>query len=223
VSGRPDRFRPGSGGVWIRTGHCLRFSRSGEPSSTGLRRSAGSSADHLTGGTQTIKEQAMSDHDLQERLVTYLADVHALEENALAQLKSGVETVGDERLRQALRQHLTETEQHERLVAERLSAYGESNSTLKDLAHKGSAMVVGMTAKASPDTTGKIAIQAFAFEHVEIASYRMLCVVAERSGDTQTLQVARRILEEEETAARKLEALLEQVAEYDLRELTAAA
>jgi ferritin-like metal-binding protein YciE len=84
-------------------------------------------------------------------------------------------------------------------------------------------MIIGMAAKAAPDTTGKLAIQAFAFEQLEIASYRMLSVVARRAGDDQTLQVAQRILAQEQAAAEKIGGLLEQVAEYDLHELGVAA
>jgi ferritin-like metal-binding protein YciE len=165
----------------------------------------------------------MADTEIQEQLVTYLKDAHALEQNALAQLKAGAETAGDEALKAAFREHLAETEEHDRLISERLEALGESSSTLKDMAHKGGAMMGGMAAKAAPDTTGKLAIQAYAFEHVEIASYRMLCVVAERAGDQQTVQIARRILEQEKEAARKLDGLLEQVAQFDLREIGVAA
>jgi ferritin-like metal-binding protein YciE len=58
---------------------------------------------------------------------------------------------------------------------------------------------------------------------MEIASYRMLSVVAERAGDLQTLEVAQRILAQEQEAASKLEELLAPVAEYDLREMGVAA
>ena len=165
----------------------------------------------------------MAGTEIQEQLITYLKDAHGLEQNALTQLKAGAETAGDEALKAAFREHLAQTEEHDRLISERLEAYGESPSKLKDMAHKGGAMMGGTVAKAAPDTTGKLAIQAYAFEHVEIASYRMLSVVAQRAGDQQTLEVARRILEDEQAAARKLDGLLEQVAEYDLHEIGAAA
>jgi len=158
----------------------------------------------------------MTTNDLQEQLVTYLKDAHALEQNALAQLKTGVETAGSEPLRQVFREHLAETEEHDRLISERLESHAESPSKLKELAQKGGAIVAGLAAKAVPDTTGKLATQAYAFEHAEIASYRMLCVVAQRAGDQQTLEVARRILAQEQQVAHKLDGLLEQVAELDL-------
>ncbi len=161
----------------------------------------------------------MATDNVRDQLVKYLTDVHSSEENALAQLKTGAQSAGEPRLAEAFRDHLAETEEHERLVSERLEAHGAAASTLKDLAQKGAAMATGSLAKAAPDTTGKLAIQAYAFEHLEIASYRMLRIVAEQAGDHETVQVAARILAEEEAAAAKLESLLEPVAAYDLEQL----
>lgn len=161
--------------------------------------------------------------DLQDKVITYLTDVHSLEQNALAQLRTGAEQAGDEQLKAVFTEHLAETEEHERLTRERLETCGASPSTLKDLGQKGGAMMSGIMAKTASDTTGKLAIQAYAFEHVEIASYRMLRVVAERAGDEETAKLASRILADEESAADKLDALIEPVANYDLEHMGAAA
>jgi ferritin-like metal-binding protein YciE len=161
--------------------------------------------------------------DVQKQLVKYLTDVHSTEENAITQLRSGAESVEDRQLSDALRQHLAETEEHERLVRARLDAYDASPSKVKDMAQKGAAALTGAVAGAAPDTTGKIAIQAFAFEHLEIASYRMLRTVAQRAGDQETVQVAERILEQERAAAEKLSGLLEEAALVGLPQTSAAA
>jgi ferritin-like metal-binding protein YciE len=149
---------------------------------------------------------------IQEQVVKYLTDVHSTEENAITQLKTGAEAVEDPQLAQVLREHLAETEQHERLVRQRLEALDASPSKMKDLAQKGAAAVTGAMSGAAPDTTGKIAIQAFAFEHLEIASYRSLRAVAEQANDTETVQLAERILQEEQSAAQKVGDLMEQAA-----------
>lgn len=161
--------------------------------------------------------------NIDQQLVKYLTDVHSTEVNALAQLKTGAETAGEPQLAAAFREHLAETEEQERLIGERLSAHDASPSTLKDLVQKGGAMATGAVAKSAPDTTGKLAIQAYAFEHLEIASYRMLRVVARQAGDEETVHVAEQILLQEEAAAQKLEDLLEQVAIYDLEQMGVAA
>lgn len=165
----------------------------------------------------------MSAETIDQQLVKYLTDLHSTEVNALAQLKTGAENAGDPQLAEAFRSHLVETEEQERLISERLSAHDASPSTLKDLAQKGGAMATGAMAKAAPDTTGKLAIEAFAFEHLEIASYRMLRVVAREAGDEETVQVAEKILAQEEAAAEKLDGLLDQVAAYDIEQLGVAA
>ncbi len=165
----------------------------------------------------------MPGEDIQEQIVKYLTDVHSTEENAISQLRTGAESVEDERLAQVLREHLTETEEHERLVRQRLEALDASPSTLKDTVQKGAAALTGAMSGGAPDTTGKVAIQAFTTEHLEIASYRMLRAVAERAGDHETGQLAERILEQEQTAAQKLDGLLEQAALSGLPQTASAA
>jgi ferritin-like metal-binding protein YciE len=150
--------------------------------------------------------------DIQGQIVKYLTDVHSTEENAIMQLQTGAKAVEDPELAEVLREHLVETEEHERLVRERLDQLDASPSKLKDVAQQGIAAVTGLVAGAAPDTTGKIAIQAFAFEHLEIASYRALRAVAERAGDHETSQIAERILKDEVATADKLDGLLDQAA-----------
>lgn len=154
----------------------------------------------------------MAADDIREQIVKYLTDLHSTEENAAAQLRTGAEAVNDEQLAQVLREHLRETEDHERLVRARLEALDASPSKLKDVAQKGVAAVGGALTGAAPDTTGKVAIQAFATEHLEIASYRSLRAVAHQAGDSETVPMAEQILKQEQAAAHKLDALLEQAA-----------
>jgi|1186.fasta_scaffold123791_2 ferritin-like metal-binding protein YciE len=163
----------------------------------------------------------MGSDDLRDQLISYLSDMHSTEENALKQLRTGADGVEDAELAEVLREHLAETEEHERLVRERLEAYGESPSGLKDVAQKGGALLAGAVAKAAPDTTGKIAIQAYATEHLEIASYRMLRTVADQAGDQETVRMAERILGQERAAAEKLDGLLERVAIVSLPQAAA--
>jgi ferritin-like metal-binding protein YciE len=165
----------------------------------------------------------MPTDNLHQQLVKYLEDVHSTEQNAISQLRDGANSAEDQELASAFRQHLAETEEHERLISERLESYGASPSSLKDSAQKGAAKLTGMLAKAVPDTSGKLAIQAYSFEHLEIASYRMLREVAQLAGDEETVAVAERILTQELAAAKTISGLLEQVAEHDLKRLGLAA
>jgi ferritin-like metal-binding protein YciE len=158
------------------------------------------------------KEIDMAADDIREQIVKYLTDVHSTEENAATQLRTGADSVNDEQLAQVLREHLRETEEHERLVRARLEALDAGPSKLKDVAQKGVAAVGGALAGAAPDTTGKVAIQAFTTENLEIASYRTLRAVAHQAGDSETVALAERILTEERAAAQKLDGLLERAA-----------
>ena len=62
--------------------------------------------------------------DLQQQLVKYLEAVHSTEQNAISQLRDGADSADDQELASAFRQHLAETEEHERLISQRLEAHG---------------------------------------------------------------------------------------------------
>jgi ferritin-like metal-binding protein YciE len=154
--------------------------------------------------------------ELPGRLLTYLADAHALEAQAISLLEGGQRIVGDEQLAALMREHLAETREHERLVDERLHALGGRPSRLKDAALGLAGLNWGGFFKAHPDTPGKLAAFAFAFEHLEIGGYELLRRVALRAGDEQTAAMAARILGDERGAAGKLEASFEHAADAAL-------
>ena len=114
--------------------------------------------------------------------------------------------------------HLLETKEQLGFVSQRLDAHGANSSTTLDIASKVGATGVGLTVHAAPDTPGKLAAFAFAFEHLEIASYEMLKRVAERAGDQDTMQIADRIMGEERSAANKIAASFDLIVEGSLDE-----
>jgi ferritin-like metal-binding protein YciE len=63
---------------------------------------------------------------------------------------------------------------------------------------------VGSFFAAQPDTPGKLAGFAFAFEHIEAATYELLKRVADRAGDSETAAVAESNLGEERAMAGRL-------------------
>jgi ferritin-like metal-binding protein YciE len=146
--------------------------------------------------------------DLQDRLSKYLADAHAIEEQASGLLERGQGLLGDGELAQLFVAHLAETRRHGELVEERLDALGGDPSSLKDALMRLGALNWGSFFAAHPDTPGKLVGFAYAFEHLEIGGYEQLKRVATRSGDEATTSTAERILEEERTAAEKLWAAL---------------
>ena len=138
----------------------------------------------------------MSDRTLDDQLAKYLADAHSIEEQALIQLRLAPRIAGDERLAAVFRQHLEETERQKRLVDERLGAHGGDPSRIKDLVMKAGGAGFALFAATQPDTPGKLTAHAYSYEHLELASYELLGRVAERAGDRETAEVARRIRDE---------------------------
>jgi ferritin-like metal-binding protein YciE len=157
---------------------------------------------------------------LDEQLTAYISDAHSIESQALAQMKAAPKIAEDSELETAFRQHLTETERHERLMRERLEAHGGSPSAIKEAVMKAGGVAFVLFARSQPDTPGKLAAHGFSYEHLELASYELLRRVAERAGDMETAAAARSILEDERAMAQRLEANFERAVEASLRDLS---
>jgi len=160
--------------------------------------------------------RAVGRDDLQEQLRKYLADAHALEEQAIALLERGPKLAGSERVAAVYADHLAETRDHAELVAARLSALGGDPSSLKDAALRLGALNWSAFFRAHPDTPGKLAAFAFAFEHLEMGGYEQLRVVAEKVEDADTVSLAERILEDERGAAQRIEGVFDEAAAASL-------
>ena len=72
-------------------------------------------------------------------------------------------------LARAFREHLSETERHERLTRELLEARGESPSRLKDAVMSAGGKGFLLFAKLQPDTPGKLTAHALSHEGLELA------------------------------------------------------
>jgi len=142
--------------------------------------------------------------DLPEQLRKYLADAHALEKQAEGLLERGPKLAGSETLAQIYAEHLDETRDHLELVEARLEALGGDPSSLKDAALRLGALNWGAFFRAHPDTPGKLAAFARAFEYLEIGGYEQLKRVAQRAGDEETASLAERILAQEREAAERV-------------------
>ena len=164
--------------------------------------------ERLRGGMDRSAEaslHAVGRDDVREQLRRYLADAHAIEQQAIALLERGPRLAGSERVATVYSDHLAETRDHAELVQARLSALGGDPSSLKDAALRLGALNWGAFFQAHPDTPGKLAAFAFAFEHLEMGGYEQLRVVAERAEDPDTVSLAERILVDERNAAERIE------------------
>ena len=160
----------------------------------------------------------MPPSDIQEQLDKYLTDVHAIEVQALVQLKAAPKIAGDERLAGMYARHEEETQEHKRLVEERLEARGASASKLKDVVGAATGVPFVLFARSQPDTPGKLSTHAMSYEHMEHAAYELLMRVAQRAGDLETAEVARTIAEQEIAMAGRLDAAWDITVEASLRE-----
>jgi ferritin-like metal-binding protein YciE len=160
----------------------------------------------------------MTTRPIDDQLIKYLTDAHAIEEQALAQLRAAPDLAADPGLAGAFRAHLSETERHERLVRERLDAHGASPSRLKDAVMAAGGKGFVLFARSQPDTTGKLTAHALSYEHLELASYELLLRVARRAGDDETAAVAERVRDEEAAMAQRLEDATAAAVDASLRE-----
>jgi len=161
----------------------------------------------------------VSPQDLGEQVNKYLADAHAIEKQSIELLSKAQKIAGDPQLQEVYRDHLEESRNHQRLIEERLRERGGKPTALKDAAMRLGALNWGMFFQSQPDTPAKLAGFAYAFEHLEIASYDLLGRVAKRDGDRETSTLAGHIGEEERTAAARIAGGFDAAVEASLRDL----
>jgi ferritin-like metal-binding protein YciE len=162
----------------------------------------------------------MTPDSMQEQLTKYLTDAHAIEVQALMQMRAAPDLAGTPALAEPFERHLDETAHHEDLIRERLQARGAKPAVLKDL-------VAGLTGKgftgfaaAQPDTPGKLVAHAFSYEHMELAAYELIADLAAGAGDGETEEVALGIAAQERAMAERLAASFDLAAEASLREVS---
>jgi ferritin-like metal-binding protein YciE len=156
---------------------------------------------------------------IDEQLIKHLTDAHSIEEQALIQMRRAPGLAGDPRLAEAFEPHIPETEAHERRVRERLDALLAEPSTLKDLAGKAGGVGMAWFARLNPDTPGKLTAHAYSYEHMELAAYELLDLIARRAEDGRTAAMARETAAEEAAMAERLEDRFDVAVDVSLREL----
>lgn len=148
----------------------------------------------------------------QERLLEWLSDVHAMESEAETMLKGQAARLEHyPQLRQRIQQHVEETREQARLLEQRIEALGGSRSTIKDALGSMAASLHAAGNAMMSDEVVKGSGMSYAFEHLEIATYRAIIAAARKVGDAETEAVCRRILAQEEAMADWLAGHLDQV------------
>jgi ferritin-like metal-binding protein YciE len=151
-------------------------------------------------------ERMAQEERLRRKLVEYVQNVHAMEQNVLLMLDSMILTTRDPEIVDMLRQHKDETRRQEQRLSERRRALGGLGlaSVGKDLAAIAAAQAKGVADLWRSDKAIQNARDAFVTEHLEIAAYELLERLAERAGDHETAEIARENRAEEEAMAQRI-------------------
>jgi ferritin-like metal-binding protein YciE len=160
----------------------------------------------------------MADDKLQQKLVDYVQDAHAMEQNVSTMLDSMISTTDDPEIKQMLKHHKQQTAEHERRLRERLDAIGAGTSTTKAVGGIGAALFKGVGDMARTDKPGKNARDGYMTEHMEIAAYELLERLAKKAGDEQTAEVARENRADEEAMAQKIDSKWDKFLDLTLAE-----
>jgi ferritin-like metal-binding protein YciE len=163
----------------------------------------------IRGGTVTT---------LNEQLIKHIDEAHAMEQNVLRMLDGMISTTDDPEILQELEHHKIETEGHVQRMRARLEAHGAAPSTVKQVGG-----IIGALAKLPLDMVrgekaGRNARDAYATEHMEIASYELLKRVAQRADDEETVSACDEIIEQERAMAVTIAAHWDKFIELSLRE-----
>src|SRR5436309_15819654 len=151
------------------------------------------------------------------KLVQWLNEAYAKEAELEADLTAHIALTEKQAYKKRLRKHLSETKDHKRRVASRIKQLGGSASTgpslpgvptsVGEAAGKAVAAVKGQVGTARAAVTNQAethlrnAQEELREEHVEIAIYSRLEVLANEVGDRETAQLAKGIRRDEERMA----------------------
>jgi ferritin-like metal-binding protein YciE len=111
-----------------------------------------------------------------------------------------------------------ETEGHAARMRARLEAHGAQPSTVKQAAGILAALAKLPIDMVRGEKAGRNARDAYATEHLEIASYELLKRIAQRANDEETVSDCDLIIEQERTMAETIAANWEKFTDLSLRE-----
>jgi ferritin-like metal-binding protein YciE len=138
---------------------------------------------------------------IHEQLVKHLDEAHAMEQSVLRMLDGMLQTTDDPQVIDRLEHHKLQTRTHAARMRERLEAHGRTPSVARQAVGIAQALAKLPLDIVRGESAGRNARDAYAAEHLEIASYELLRRVADRAGDEETAVAAEEILAEEREMA----------------------
>jgi ferritin-like metal-binding protein YciE len=147
----------------------------------------------------------------QKTFVAGLRDAYAMEKQAKDMMSSVASRLEDyPQLRERARKHEVETDDQLQRLERCLEKFGDSPSTLKNLATRTSAAVQGAVHGSVSDEVIKDTLSGYAFEHFEMAAYRQLITMADFLGQPDIADTLKASLREEEAMAHWLDEHMDQ-------------
>jgi ferritin-like metal-binding protein YciE len=160
---------------------------------------------------------------IESELVKHIDEAYAMEQNVLRMLDGMISTPDDADIVRELEHHKIQTEGHAERMKARLDAHGAQPSMVKEVGGILGALMKLPLDMVRPEKAGRNARDAYATEHMEIASYELLARVAERAGDAETAAAAREIIAEEREMAATIESNWDRFAALSLMDAGVAA
>jgi ferritin-like metal-binding protein YciE len=156
----------------------------------------------------------------EERLMEWLRDAHAAEEQAetmLSRFAGRLEHYPE--LKERVDQHVKETQRQAEKIKKCIERRDGSTSSIKKVGAKALGLGQALSGIFVGDEVIKGALASRAFEAMEITSYQILIKTAQQVGDAETATVCGQILREEEAMADWLDRHIETLtAKYLQRE-----
>ncbi|MDQ3655384.1 MAG: ferritin-like domain-containing protein [Chloroflexota bacterium] len=151
----------------------------------------------------------MAHHKL---FVAWLNDAYASENAIVETLEKQVDAAADfPEIQSGIQRHLEASQGHAETVKGCLESLGESPSVVKTGMAEVGGKLQGMMQGMAQDKLVKAALQDYATEHMEIASYKALIVAADDLGHPEIAEKCRTILQDEEAMAAWLDQQLPMV------------
>lgn len=155
---------------------------------------------------------------IRERVVEWLRDAHAAEEQAHSMLGRTAQQIdGHAEFRQGLERHSGTSEGQARRLKSCLENLGEDTSTIKTITGQITAFVQSLSGYVVGDEPVKAVLATSTFAQMEVSSYRILTAAAAAAGLNEVEQLCRTLLDEETEFARWLEGQTEVVTREYLR------
>lgn len=137
-----------------------------------------------------------------KRLIGWLEDAYAMEQEAETMMKAMAGRIEHyPELKARIEQHVQETRWQAEQLAACITGLGASLPDMKGAVAKAMAGMHAMGNAMMSDEVAKGVGISYAFEHMEIASYRALLVAAEREGQQTVVDTCQAILRQEEAMA----------------------